>query len=197
MYLELSVIMMIVIVIWNWWLVPQFVSWRPTLGTDRLIARVKCARHTNPSLLQAANDTMAANDTTTALPNPFTPMAFVPPSIASNMQHETYAFIGSLAVGLTLARFLRYPIIYWLIKRQVLLWDIFLHSAQDYRVAIQFGINFSFMLYVISRWVHGPFLRVRTDRGPRVTCLAYLLGVVIVSSSSTSLVQPESNLRAC
>lgn len=104
----------------------------------------------SPSELQP-HDTMAASNTTITLPNPYTPMAFVPPSLATNMTHEIYAAVGSLAVSF--ARFLWYRINCWLIQRQVLLWDILLHVAQDYSLAVKFGINLSFIIYLIARWV--------------------------------------------
>ena len=42
---------------------------------------------------------MAASDTTITLPNPYTPMAFIPPEFETKTMGLTYAIVGSLAVG--------------------------------------------------------------------------------------------------
>ena len=43
---------------------------------------------------------MATNHTFPPLPNPFTPLAFLPPTIADQFQISIYLFIGTLAVSM-------------------------------------------------------------------------------------------------
>jgi len=53
---------------------------------------------------------MAASDSTIALPNPYTPMAFIPPELERKTMGLTYSAVGSLAVGFVF--FSNYVLIY-------------------------------------------------------------------------------------
>jgi hypothetical protein len=43
--------------------------------------------------------TMATNSTLPPLPNPYTPLAFLPPTLAGQFQASIYLYIASLAVS--------------------------------------------------------------------------------------------------
>jgi hypothetical protein len=59
-------------------------------------------RHTDPSPLIALPENpftaMAANNGTIILPNPYTPLAFIPPELATSFINKIYASVGTLAV---------------------------------------------------------------------------------------------------
>ena len=43
---------------------------------------------------------MATNSTLPPLPNPFTPLAFLPPTLADQFQTSVYLFVGTFAVSM-------------------------------------------------------------------------------------------------
>ncbi|KAJ3506391.1 hypothetical protein NLJ89_g6894 [Agrocybe chaxingu] len=65
------------------------------------------------------------------LPNPFTPMAFLPPDVAFQATIATYVLVGAASV---------------------LLWDILSHLVDDYRLLIHFKIGLPTITYFISRF---------------------------------------------
>ncbi|KAF9527236.1 hypothetical protein CPB83DRAFT_769032 [Crepidotus variabilis] len=64
-----------------------------------------------------------------ALPNPFTPMAFLPPELAVQATVSNYVLVGSLAV---------------------LTWDILSNLHSDLRLLREFRVNLSMTVYFIS-----------------------------------------------
>jgi hypothetical protein len=81
------------------------------------------------------------------LPNPNTPMAYLPPEAAKAMTMQTYVTIGSLAVSLFLSK--RDQRIISIM--QALVWDLLLHLHEDYRLITQHRINITFVIYCITR----------------------------------------------
>ncbi|KAJ3506386.1 hypothetical protein NLJ89_g6893 [Agrocybe chaxingu] len=65
-----------------------------------------------------------------ALPNPFTPMAFLPPDIAFQVTVATYVVVGTTSV---------------------ILWDVLIHLTDDYRLLAYFTVNLPTIVYFISR----------------------------------------------
>ena len=94
---------------------------------------------------------MAALNATINLPNPYTPMAFLTPVLATKVTNEKYGVVGSLAVGLNFSGIRLCVDSECCIQRQILLWDILLHIPQDYKLATRYRINISFVIYCISR----------------------------------------------
>ncbi|KAF8202560.1 hypothetical protein BJ912DRAFT_1053727 [Pholiota molesta] len=64
------------------------------------------------------------------LPNPFTPMAFLPPKVAFQITLNNY-----VAVGIT----------------AVLIWDILTHLSEDYRILTRYRIRFPTITYFVAR----------------------------------------------
>jgi len=91
--------------------------------------------------------TMAASNTTITLPNPHAPMQFLAPT--PRTMSLLYAAVGSLAVSTIF--FDIKPFFDCWKEQQALIWDILLHIPQDYKIATQFRINFSFIIYCIAR----------------------------------------------
>ncbi|KAF9043101.1 hypothetical protein BJ165DRAFT_1348359 [Panaeolus papilionaceus] len=65
------------------------------------------------------------------LPNPFTPMAFLPPDLAFQVMIALYTIVGSLAV---------------------MIWDIVTHLGDDYRLVTKYRIGPSTVVYFVSRY---------------------------------------------
>ncbi|KAF9567211.1 hypothetical protein CPC08DRAFT_617773, partial [Agrocybe pediades] len=73
---------------------------------------------------------MASNETIPQLPNPFTPMAFLPPDIAYQVTVASYILVGSLGV---------------------LVWDILNNLGSDFRILFKHRITIPTIAYFISR----------------------------------------------
>ena len=69
---------------------------------------------------------------------------------------------------------------------QALIWDIIIHLPQDFKLATQHKINFPFIVYCISRYSSLNKLSIQSDQCCRLSCLAYLLAFVVVSSTFVS-----------
>ncbi|KAF9457486.1 hypothetical protein BDZ94DRAFT_1326212 [Collybia nuda] len=65
------------------------------------------------------------------LPNPFTPMAFLPPELAYQKAVTTYVYVGMLGI---------------------LVWDILIHLGADYKLLTRYRPNIPTLIYFISRW---------------------------------------------
>ncbi|PPR04489.1 hypothetical protein CVT24_013098 [Panaeolus cyanescens] len=86
----------------------------------------------DPATLQAIRD---------QLPNPFTPMAFLPPDLAFQVMISLYTIVGSLAV---------------------MIWDMATNIGADYRLLTQYRIGPSTIIYFISRWASLAYLLALT-----------------------------------
>ncbi|KAF4609851.1 hypothetical protein D9613_010431 [Agrocybe pediades] len=73
---------------------------------------------------------MATNGTIPALPNPFTPMAFLPPDLAFQVTISTYILIGSCGI---------------------MVWDILNNLPSDIRLLKDYRITYPTIVYFISR----------------------------------------------
>ncbi|KAJ3504165.1 hypothetical protein NLJ89_g8082 [Agrocybe chaxingu] len=77
---------------------------------------------------------MSATDAPTApvfqLPNPLTPMAFLPPDLAFQVTIATYVLVGATAV---------------------MVWDFISHLADDYRLVTRYRIGLATIVYFVSR----------------------------------------------
>ena len=101
---------------------------------------------------------MVATNTTITLPNPYTPMAFVPPELETRVMGQKYSAVGSLAVGLV---FFEINLCVDCMRPRFS-YGTHLHLPQDYRLATQYRINISFIIYCISRCGRFyPILRVQ------------------------------------
>ncbi|PPR04829.1 hypothetical protein CVT24_010250 [Panaeolus cyanescens] len=65
------------------------------------------------------------------LPNPFTPMAFLPPDLAFQVTISNYTVVGSLAV---------------------MIWDIVINLSCDWRLLTQYRVRTPTLIYFLSRW---------------------------------------------
>ncbi|KAF9456735.1 hypothetical protein BDZ94DRAFT_320894 [Collybia nuda] len=72
-----------------------------------------------------------ANLSNIHLPNPFTPMAFLPADEAYQKTISEYVIVGGLSV---------------------LIWDILTHLHSDYRLLTQYKISLPTTIYILSRW---------------------------------------------
>jgi len=68
----------------------------------------------------------------------------------SKYTNERYAFVGSLAVSFISPIYIE-VLTGVKLERQVLVWDIFLHLPQDYKLATRYRINFLYITYCIAR----------------------------------------------
>lgn len=89
----------------------------------------------------------AGGNATYVLPNPNTPMAYLPPEAAKALTFQVYVTVGSFAVSFFFKR--RLHEINMII--QVLLWDVLLHLPQDYKMLMQRRMNITLVVYFISR----------------------------------------------
>ncbi|CAA7262467.1 unnamed protein product [Cyclocybe aegerita] len=81
--------------------------------------------------MEKVNETDVAAVTLPDIPNPFTPMAFLPPDVALQVTIATYILVGAASV---------------------LLWDILSHLVDDYRLLTRFKIGLPTITYFISRF---------------------------------------------
>ncbi|KAF9457886.1 hypothetical protein BDZ94DRAFT_1336667 [Collybia nuda] len=72
-----------------------------------------------------------ANLSNIHLPNPFTPMAFLPPDQAYQKTITEYVIVGGLSV---------------------LIWDILTHLHSDYKLLARYKISLPTIIYLLSRW---------------------------------------------
>ncbi|KAF9457505.1 hypothetical protein BDZ94DRAFT_225694 [Collybia nuda] len=72
-----------------------------------------------------------ASSSEISLPNPFTPMAFLPPDLAYQKTITEYVTVGGLSV---------------------LIWDILTHLPFDFKLLIRQRVTFPTIIYFLSRW---------------------------------------------
>ncbi|KAF5329254.1 hypothetical protein D9619_009376 [Psilocybe cf. subviscida] len=71
-----------------------------------------------------------ATSVPTTLPNPLTPMAFLPPDVARQVTVLAYVFVGTTSI---------------------LIWDVLCHLKDDYRLLTQHRINLPMVVYFVAR----------------------------------------------
>ncbi|KAF7335966.1 hypothetical protein MSAN_02310000 [Mycena sanguinolenta] len=74
---------------------------------------------------------------TTELPNPFTPLAFLPPTLASQFEQSRYLYAATLGAYI---------------------WDIGLNLGNDYSLLFKYRIHFPTIVYFLSRAVTFAFI---------------------------------------
>ncbi|KAF9457889.1 hypothetical protein BDZ94DRAFT_1227223 [Collybia nuda] len=72
-----------------------------------------------------------ANSSYIHLPNPFTPLAFLPPDQAYQKSVTDYITTGALSI---------------------LVWDILTHLQSDYKLVSRYRVNLPTIVYFVSRW---------------------------------------------
>ncbi|KAJ3489007.1 hypothetical protein NLJ89_g11566 [Agrocybe chaxingu] len=105
------------------------------------------------------------------LPNPFTPMAFLPPDIAFQVTVASYILVGSLGV---------------------LIWDILNNLSSDYRLLTKYRIGLPTIAYFISRVGSLAYVLCSTifETYPADNCALFekiLCGLYPVAIPATSL----------
>jgi len=91
---------------------------------------------------------MASNETAPQLPNPFTPLAFLPPDIAFQITIASYILVGTLGVSSTLLGISQYNLIH---LNQVLVWDILNNIGGDFKLLFKHRISLPTIAYFLSR----------------------------------------------
>ncbi|THU89082.1 hypothetical protein K435DRAFT_761376 [Dendrothele bispora CBS 962.96] len=106
----------------------------------------------------------------TAIPNPFTPLAFIPPDIAVTAQLGTYLIVGSLGM---------------------FLWDVLIHLPLDWKLVFEHKVRIPTIAYFISRISSFAYLLVQAIfvTAPLPDCQRAVLAQeasYFVSTSATS-----------
>ena len=83
----------------------------------------------------------------TELPNPFTPLAFLPPPLANQLEASRYLFAAT--VGVRSNRHLPGRIDLHLAQAYV--WDIGLNLGNDYTLLFKHRVRFPTIVYFMSR----------------------------------------------
>jgi len=99
-----------------------------------------------------------ANTTADALPllpNPLTPMAFLPPEIAFELTLLKYVFVGTLGVRTTwiLCQKLIKALISFLGTVKAVIWDTIMSISVDYHLLRDCKFTLPTIVYFFSRWV--------------------------------------------
>ncbi|KAF5329786.1 hypothetical protein D9619_009093 [Psilocybe cf. subviscida] len=85
---------------------------------------------TTPNATGIAMGASVAPINSSFLPNPFTPMAFLPPDVARQVVVSVYVLVGTTSI---------------------LIWDVLCHLKDDYRLLTQYRINFTMVVYFVAR----------------------------------------------
>ncbi|KAF7335945.1 hypothetical protein MSAN_02307900 [Mycena sanguinolenta] len=93
---------------------------------------------------------------TTGLPNPFTPLAFLPPAVADQFEASRYLYAATLGAYI---------------------WDIALNLGNDYVLLFKHTIRFPTIVYFLSRWspMFSKFQASPILNRPRAFTLAFIL----------------------
>ncbi|KAJ6454670.1 hypothetical protein C8R45DRAFT_915178 [Mycena sanguinolenta] len=108
---------------------------------------------------------------TADLPNPFTPLAFLPPALASQVEVSRYLYTATLGAYV---------------------WDIALNLGNDYRLLIKHRVGFPTIVYFFSRAMTLTFVIACfvLQVAPVKNCNALLLGIgicLVSSQASTAM----------
>ncbi|PPQ64454.1 hypothetical protein CVT24_008464 [Panaeolus cyanescens] len=88
----------------------------------------------------------------TQLPNPTTPMAFVPPDLAQQVMTVSWISVGSAAVSPYVLEDIHKICHYANEAVKVLLWDMWDNICSDYRLVTAFTIQLPTIVYFLSRY---------------------------------------------
>ncbi|KAF7334204.1 hypothetical protein MSAN_02381700 [Mycena sanguinolenta] len=108
---------------------------------------------------------------TTELPNPFTPLAFLPPALASQLELSRYLYAATLGAYV---------------------WDIGLNLGNDYVLLFQHKVRFPTIVYFMSRAFTLAYVLTSFvfQVAPIKNCSAFVIGVdicLVLSQTSTAL----------
>lgn len=97
---------------------------------------------------------MASNSTDSALPNPFTVLAFLPPLLADQFQAAIYVYVACLSVSMHLLLVTTFQTTYAaLILQQAFVWEWLASMADEYKILRRGGPTLPIFAYFLSRSV--------------------------------------------
>jgi len=104
-------------------------------------------------LLAMATNNSSISGAVPQLPNPFTPMAFLPPEAAYRVTISNYICVGTMGVCDYQYRFALSFYSISLVIFQMMTWDILSNLRQDYALLFKFLMRAPTIVYFISRSV--------------------------------------------
>ncbi|KAJ6476981.1 hypothetical protein C8R45DRAFT_1158196 [Mycena sanguinolenta] len=105
----------------------------------------------------------------TELPNPFTPLAFLPPALATQFEVSQYLFAATLGAYV---------------------WDIGLNLGNDYALLFKYKVRFPTIVYFMSRAFTLAYILTSLQVAPIKNCNAVAVGLAIclvLSQTSTAM----------
>jgi hypothetical protein len=133
------------------------------------------------SFLHVRSRTMATNDTHTPLPNPFTPLAFLPPSLAGQFEVVTYVYLVTLSVS----TFPSTPSFVLINPSKAFSWDWLMSIQEEAKMCRQRKFGVAIIAYFLSRCDSrhtNRYKNPRSESSSRIGTLAYCTSTVVLQS---------------